>query len=98
LVITVPRLDAAPHIELMGESAVLHWGSEVIRIPRLKHGALFLMSGYIGSQLWGCEYKLSLDYLRGRIINESTVYGLLEHSRQLGVDEEFLGWMLVGLP
>jgi hypothetical protein len=91
LVITVPRLDAAPHIELMGESAVLHWGSEVIRIPRLKHGALFLMSGYIGSQLWGCEYKLSLDYLRGRIVNESIVYGLLEHSRQLGVDEEILG-------
>jgi len=85
------RLDVAPRMELMGDSAVLHWGDETFKIPRLKHGILFVMSGYIGSQLYGCEYKVHLDYMRGRIVNRSILDGLIEHSRQLGVDEEGLG-------
>lgn len=88
----MPRLDVAPRMELLGESAVLYWGGdERIAIPKLKHGVLFLMSGYIGSQINGCEYKIHLDYLRGRIVNEGVIGGLQEHAKQLGVDEDGLG-------
>ncbi|WP_243679068.1 hypothetical protein [Vulcanisaeta distributa] len=89
----LPRLDIAPRMELLGESAVLYWGDEKVVIPpRLKHGVLFLMSGYIGSQIHGCEYRIHLDYLRGgRVVNEGVIDGLQEHSRQLGVDEDGLG-------
>ena len=87
----MPRLDTAPHMELISESAVLHWGDEEFTIPRLKHGVLFLMSGYVGSQIHGCEYRIHLDYLRGRIVNEGVINGLQEHSRQLGVNEDGLG-------
>jgi len=85
------RLDKAPRIELVNGSAILRWGDEAMVIPRLRHGVLFLMSGYIGSQLWGCEYKINLDYLRGRVVNEKVISGLLEHSRQLGVREDGFG-------
>ncbi len=78
-------------MELLGESAVLYWGNERIIIPRLKHGVLFLMSGYVGSQVHGCEYRMHLDYLKGRIVNKNVINGLQEHSRQLGVNEEGLG-------
>lgn len=87
----MPRLDVAPRMELLGESAVLYWGDERIAIPKLKHGVLFLMSGYIGSQIHGCEYRIHLDYLRGRIVNEGVIGGLQEHAKQLGVDEDGLG-------
>lgn len=82
----MPRLDVAPRIELRGgDSAVLQWGgNEEFEIPKLKHGVLFLMSGYVGSQIHGCEYKLHLDYMRGRIVNDGIIDGLQEHSRQLG--------------
>ncbi|WP_069806439.1 PD-(D/E)XK nuclease family protein [Vulcanisaeta thermophila] len=85
------RLDKAPRLTLINGEPHLVWGDEVIKVPRLKHGALFLMSGYIGSQLFGCEYKLHLDYSRGRIITRPVIHGMLEHSRQLGVDEEGIG-------
>ncbi|MGC8607701.1 MAG: hypothetical protein ACP5GZ_06040 [Vulcanisaeta sp.] len=87
----MPRLDTVPCMELVGEYAVLHWGNEEFTIPRLKHGVLFLMSGYVGSQIHGCEYRIHLDYLRGRIVNEGVINGLQEHSRQLGVNEDGLG-------
>ncbi len=70
---------------------MLQWGNEEFEIPKLKHGVLFLMSGYVGSQIHGCEYRLHLDYMRGRIVNDSIIDGLQEHSRQLGVNEEGLG-------
>nr|KJR71866.1 MAG: hypothetical protein TU36_05505 [Vulcanisaeta sp. AZ3] len=78
-------------MELMNGDFVLRWGDAVIRIPRLKHGALFLMSGYIGSQIHGCEYRLHLDYMKGRIINKNIIHGLEEHAKQLGVNEEGIG-------
>lgn len=87
----MPRLDVAPRLEFINGAAVLYWGDERVVIPRLKHGVLFLMSGYIGSQVHGCEYRLHLDYLRGRVINNGVIGGLQEHSRQLGVSEEGLG-------
>ena len=87
----MPRLDTAPRMELTRESAVLYWGDERVVIPRLKHGVLFLMSGYIGSQIHGCEYRLHLDYLKGRVVNEGVLNGLEEHSRQLGINEDGLG-------
>ncbi|WP_054853768.1 hypothetical protein [Vulcanisaeta distributa] len=55
-------------------------GDERIIIPRLKHGVLFLMSGYVGSQVHGCEYRMHLDYLKGRIVNKNVINGLQEHS------------------
>lgn len=90
----MPELSKAPRLTLINEEPHLVWGNEVIKIPRLKHNVLFLMSGYIGSQIHGCEYKLHLDYSRGRLITKPIIQGMIEHSRQLGVNEEEFGMEL----
>jgi len=92
----MPSLGDVPVLEAAEDGYVIKWGSDTYRIPRLKHGVLFLMSGHIASQLYYCEYRIHLDYTRGRIIGLGALEGFEEHSRQLGIPEEDyfveLGW------
>ena len=61
----------------------LTWSNQAWRIPKLKHQVCYLMPSYLATQIYYCEYRVHLDYLRGREINEKAIEGILEHSRQL---------------
>ncbi len=74
-----------PALENDESGVVLKWGSNYVRVPRLKHDVVFLMCSTIATQIYGCEYKLHLDYAKGRLISEEAVMGIVEHERQLGV-------------
>lgn len=86
----------APTMLMINGEPVIKWGSEYYRVPKLKHGALFLMVNHISMQLRFCEYRIHLDYTKGRVIGSEAVEGLYEHARQLGgaADEFALepGW------
>ena len=85
-----------PQLLLKDNTPVLLWNGVEVKVPRLKHGVLFLMVNQIASQLTFCEYKIHLDYSRGRLVGVESVEGAEEHSRQLGgLDVDFgieVGW------
>ncbi|KUO90819.1 MAG: hypothetical protein AT713_03680 [Caldivirga sp. JCHS_4] len=90
------RLSDVPVLRIDNNEAYLEWGGEVHRVPKLKHGVLFLMVNQLSTQLRFCEYRVHLDYTKGRVIGNEAVEGLYEHARQLGgmADEFSLesGW------
>jgi hypothetical protein len=90
------RLNDAPTLKIINNEPIIEWGGEVYKVPRLKHGALFLMVNQLSTQLRFCEYRIHLDYTKGRVIGDEAVEGLYEHARQLGgIADEFSlesGW------
>ncbi len=73
-----------PRLEIHNNSILLKLNTdEVISIPRLKHAAVFVMASYIARQYADCEYKIHLDYVKGRKIRSEMIEGLIEHSKQL---------------
>lgn len=85
-----------PQLMIIDGIPILKWGDSEIKIPKLKHGALFLMVNQIATQLRFCEYRIHLDFTKGRVIGNEAVHGLYEHARQFGgIDDEFSlepGW------
>ncbi|WP_291767726.1 PD-(D/E)XK nuclease family protein [Caldivirga sp. UBA161] len=88
--------NQAPELTIIEGKPILKWGEASYLIPRLKHGALFLMVNQLAVQLRFCEYRIHLDFTKGRVIGNEAVDGLYEHARQFGsIADEFSlepGW------
>ncbi|GEM_PF-622635 len=76
--------EEPPRLVRTDEGLELVYGSQRFKIPRLKHQAVFITVSNIATQYAYCEYKLHLDYMKGREITRNIVAGFYEHSRQLG--------------
>ncbi len=64
------------------------WNGEQLRLPKLKHDAVFLMVSNIAIQSKICEYRIHLSYMKPREVGEASLEGIEEHGRQLGVRAE----------
>ncbi len=85
----VGTVDAPPRLIRTERGLALKYGDQDIEVPRLKHGAVFVLVSNIATQYSYCEYKLHLDYVKGREILSYIREGLYEHRRQLGNFESF---------
>ncbi len=90
--------DRPPRIELAEGKPVLVANGLRLEIPKLKHGVIFITVSNIVTQCAFCEYKLHLDYCRGRQISRYLREGIEEHQRQLGVRTANLDFDIEPLP
>ncbi|WP_291999690.1 PD-(D/E)XK nuclease family protein [Caldivirga sp.] len=77
-------ISQVPELNLIEGKPILKWGEASYLIPRLKHGVLFLMVNQLAVQLKFCEYRIHLDFTKGRVIGNEAIDGLYEHARQFG--------------
>ncbi|MGC9136701.1 PD-(D/E)XK nuclease family protein [Caldivirga sp.] len=77
-------ISQVPELTLIEGKPILKWGGASYLIPRLKHGVLFLMVNQLAVQLKFCEYRIHLDFTKGRVIGNEAIDGLYEHARQFG--------------
>jgi len=54
-----------------------------IQVPKMKHDVVFVLVSSISRQYAGCEYRIHLDYRRGREIRREMIDGVIEHARHL---------------
>ena len=73
-----------PKIYIKNGKYYIKWGSLVIEIPKLKHNVIYLMPSVLATQYCFCEYKIHLDYLKGRLLKRNVIEGVYEHERQIG--------------
>ncbi len=93
-----PVLSSTPPRIRLENKPVFVADNLTVEIPRLKHGAVFLTVSNIVTQCAFCEYKLHLDYSRGREIKSFLRDGLEEHKRQLGQTTTNLDFDIEPLP
>lgn len=66
----------------------IFWSGEWRSLPKMKHGAVFLMVSNIAVQAKVCEYRVHLSNMMPREVGEASLGGIEEHGRQLGVRAE----------
>ncbi len=76
--------EEPPRLVRTEDGLELVYGSQRYRVPKLKHQAVFVTVSNIATQYAYCEYKLHLDYMKGRELTRNIIAGFYEHSRQLG--------------
>jgi len=87
--VSVLEMSNYPHIEIVDDRPILKFGNSTYIIPKLKHGVIFLMISTIARQYADCEYRIHLDYSKGRTIRREMIDGIVEHRRQLKVGYSF---------